>query len=543
MENPLLILEDILSITQLISRERDLERQLDVVLSAARKLASAEAGCIYLLDKTNRYLIPASLQGNLVSNSNIDDTQIELRASQRTRLTEINSYCALTGQIVNVEDIYQYSGFDFSMFYQNDASTGERTKSLLAIPLIDKAGSSSGVLLLLNHKDNENGDVERFPLELEKFVNGFAALVAISIANARLFKENQMLIKQQEELNNSLLVENKKLKDRFFRNLELNHVVGTSESMKQVYSLIEKVSNSSATVFVHGETGTGKELIATTIHNNSPAKSGRFIAQNCAAFPPDLLESEMFGYKKGAFSGASANKRGLFEMASNGTLFLDEIGEMPMSLQSKLLRALQEGEIRPVGGLEMIKVNVRVIAATNKDLLDLVKEGKFREDLYYRLNVFPINLPPLRERRDDLPELTSYFVDKYAKLYEKQITHIEPKVIDIFKRYAFPGNVRELQNIIERALILMPEGTLLTADCLPLEMTEINLNSGDDPALFADGALKQRVASFEASLIKSVLNESHGNQSEAAKKLGLSRRTLVDKLAKYNLRRMDISQY
>lgn len=543
MDNPLLVLEDILSITQLISRERDIQRQLAIVLSGARKLASAEAGCIYLLDKTNRYLIPASSQGNLINNINIDDTQIVLRASQHTRLTEINSYCALTGQIVNVEDIYQYSGFDFSMFYQNDLISGERTKSLLAVPLTDKEGLSLGVLLLLNHRDDENGDVERFPLELEKFVNGFAALVAISIANARLFKENQHLIKQQDEFNNSLLVENKKLKDRFFRNLELNHVVGTSESMKKVYSLIEKVSNSSATVFVHGETGTGKELIATTIHNNSPVKSGRFIAQNCAAFPPDLLESEMFGYKKGAFSGAGANKKGLFELASNGTLFLDEIGEMPIALQSKLLRVLQEGEIRPVGGLEMIKVNVRVIAASNKDLLMLVKEGKFREDLFYRLNVFPIKLPPLRDRRDDLPELTTYFVGKYAKLYDKKITHIEPKVIELLHQYTFPGNVRELQNVIERALILMPKGTMLTADCLPQELTEINISLNDDVALYTDGALKQKVSVFEASLIKTVLNDSHGNQSEAAKKLGVSRRTLVDKLAKYNLRRMDISQY
>ena len=543
MENPLLVLEELLGITQLISRERDIERQLNIVLSAARKLASAEAGCIYLLDKTNRYLVPACRQGNLINNADIDNTQVELRASQRTRLTEISSYCALTGQIVNVEDIYQYSGFDFSSFYKNDLVSGERTKSLLAVPLIDKVGFSSGVLLLLNHRDNEKGDVERFPLELEKYVNGFAALVAISIANARLFKENQTLIKQQEELNNSLIVENKKLKDRLFRNLELNHVVGTSESMKTVYSLIEKVSSSTATVFVHGETGTGKELIATTIHNNSPVKSGKFIAQNCAAFPPDLLESEMFGYKKGAFSGATANKRGLFELANNGTLFLDEIGEMPIGLQSKLLRVLQEGEIRPVGGLDTINVNVRVIAATNKDLLELVKEGKFREDLYYRLNVFPICLPPLRERRDDLPELTTYFVNKYAKLYEKEITNIEPKFIDFLNKYSFPGNVRELQNILERALILMSEGAMLTADCLPPEITDTNELPDHEIDLYADGALKQKVAVFEAALIKSILNDSHGNQSEAAKKLGVSRRTLVDKLAKYNLRRMDISQY
>lgn len=543
LDNPMLILEDVLTVSQRIARERDIEKQLQIIAAAARKITSAEAGSIYLLDNTHRYLLPTVTQGDVLENGKNNWAPIELRTSNFS--ANVNAYCAITGQIINIADIYRYTGFDFSEYYDNDKITELKTSSILAVPLTDQAGLTVGVLTLLNRRVDEQGATENFPLEMENLVRGFAALAAISIANSRLLADNKKLLEKQEKMNASLIVENKELKGRLFKTLTLDQVIGRGEAMKQVFSLIEKIASSTATVFLNGETGTGKELIAATIHQNSPVKSGQFIAQNCAAFPSELLESEMFGYRKGAFSGATANKKGLFEVAHKGTLFLDEIGEMPLELQSKLLRALQEGEIRPVGGIETIKVDVRIIAATNRSLLDMVREGTFREDLYYRLNVFPIELPPLRERREDLPDLISYFVSKYAEQYNKEIISLDPQVMDMLNHYEFPGNVRELQNILERAVILAGTGNVLTKDCLPIDMLKPVNGRGSEASDVSryQGLLRDRVAEFEAEMIKEVLNQSHGNQTVTAEKLGVSRRTLVEKLSRYNLRRSDIQHY
>lgn len=543
LDNPMLILEDVLTVSQRIARERDIEKQLHIIAAAARKITSAEAGSIYLLDNTHRYLLPTVTQGDVLEKGKNNWAPIELRTSNFS--ANVNAYCAITGQIINIADIYRYTGFDFSEYYDNDKITELKTSSILAVPLTDQAGLTVGVLTLLNRRVDEQGATENFPLEMENLVRGFAALAAISIANSRLLADNKKLLEKQEKMNASLIVENKELKGRLFKTLTLDQVIGRGEAMKQVFSLIEKIASSTATVFLNGETGTGKELIAATIHQNSPVKSGQFIAQNCAAFPSELLESEMFGYRKGAFSGATANKKGLFEVAHKGTLFLDEIGEMPLELQSKLLRALQEGEIRPVGGIETIKVDVRIIAATNRSLLDMVREGTFREDLYYRLNVFPIELPPLRERREDLPDLISYFVSKYAEQYNKEIISLDPQVMDMLNHYGFPGNVRELQNILERAVILAGTGNVLTKECLPIDMLKPVNGRGSEAsgASRYQGLLRDRVAEFEAEMIKEVLNQSHGNQTVTAEKLGVSRRTLVEKLSRYNLRRSDIQHY
>jgi sigma-54-dependent transcriptional regulator len=538
--NPLVALEDVLNVSQAIARERNIESQLLVIINAARKMASAEAGCIYLLDKTQRFLVPQIKQGELLSNAKVTMNNIPLISDKQDHLTDISAYCALSGQLVNVEDIYSYSGFNFADFYRNDQLTGLHTRSILSVPLTDREGVSTGVMMLFNHKFQGSEDVDGFPVELENLVKGFAAIAAISISNAQLINENQALLHQQDELNASLIVENKELKGRIFKSLQLDQIIGRSHAMEKVFGLIDKVSSSTATVFLSGETGTGKELFAATIHQNSPVRSGKFIAQNCAAFPPDLLESEMFGYHKGAFSGATANKKGLFEEAHNGTLFLDEVGEMPMPLQSKLLRVLQEGEVRPLGSNVTVKVQVRIIAATNRPLLEMVKEGTFREDLYYRLNVFPVMLPSLRERATDIPALTHYFINKYAKQYGKEIKQLEPKVMDFLQTYAFPGNVRELQNIIERALILVGDGNVLNFDCLPQEIKEKpELELAGSETDMHNQSLKEAVGQFEANILRKKLQENQGNQTLTAKQLGLSRRTLVEKLAKYNLRRLD----
>lgn len=542
MSNPLSVLEDILNASQVIARERNLGNQLAIIMTAACKLASSEAGCIYLLDKTQRYLVPQIKHGDILSHPQANASNIALVSTSKSHLTNITAYCAVSGQIVNVDDIYSYSGFNFEEYHRNDRLSGHRTQSILAVPLTDREGLSTGVLMLFNHSLRGNLDVDGFPLELENLVKGFAAIAAISISNSQLLNENHKLLEQQEALNESLIIENKELKGRIYKSLQLDEIIGSSPAMERVYGLIDKVAKSTATVFLNGETGTGKELFAATIHHNSPVRNGRFIAQNCAAFPPDLLESEMFGHKKGAFSGASENKKGLFEAAHNGTLFLDEIGEMPLALQSKLLRALQEGEVRPVGSNDTIKVNVRIIAATNRALLEMVQEGTFREDLYYRLNVFPIQLPALRERLTDIPALVQYFVAKYSEQYGKNIKRLEPKVMDFLQGYAFPGNVRELQNILERAVILVGEDTTMSYECLPIELRESQPVAFEDQGKisFHDKSLKQIVAEFEAKLLTQKLKDNEGNQTITAKQLGLSRRSLVEKLSRFNIKKTDI---
>ncbi len=535
-------LTELLAASKKIARERNLDNQLAIIASTAKALARAEAACIYLLDKTQRYLLPRVWQGELLRHPRADVCKIDLSLASKSKQIDISAHCALSGKMARVEDIYAYSGLDFSTYYHNDSLTGLHTKSILAVPLTDREGLSTGVVTLLNHSVNDEQKPDGFAIETEKLIEGFAAIAAISISNSQLINENDVLLQQQDALNRSLMVENKDLKRRIFKSLQLDEIIGRSQAMENVFGLIDKVAKSTATVFLNGETGTGKELFAATIHKNSPMRAGRFVAQNCAAFPPDLLESEMFGYRKGAFSGANENKKGLFEAAHNGTLFLDEIGEMPMSLQSKLLRVLQECEVRPLGSNDTIKVNVRIIAATNRALLDMVKEGTFREDLYYRLNVFPIQLPALRDRRSDIPALVQYFVNKFAKQYGKTIQHVAPKMMDFLQSYAFPGNVRELQNIIERAIILAGDSHLLTYDCLPNELREQS-----EQATLAmqvsqpeNGSLKLLLAEFEAGTLKRVLETNSGNQTETAKQLGLSRRSLVEKLSKYRLRRQDL---
>lgn len=539
VENPLAILVDVLSVSQKIALERSLDDQLEMVIQTARSISSAESGCIYLLDKTKRFLVPQSCQGNLFDNNEIRLQRIALSESISSRQVTAPLYCAVTGNLVNIDDIYTYSGFCFKEYYQNDLLTGRKTKSLLSVPLTDKKGVSTGVLMLYNHTLSTRDTVSTFPKELEALVSGFAAIAAIAITNLQLINENQELLKQQSDLNQLLIVENKELKGRIYQTLQLDQIIGRSPAMEKVFGLIEKVASSTATVCLNGETGTGKELFAATIHQNSPVRDGKFIAQNCAAFPPDLLESEMFGYHKGAFSGATTNKKGLFEAAHKGTLFLDEIGEMPMSLQSKLLRVLQEGEVRPLGSNETIKVQVRIIAATNRSLIDMIKKGTFREDLYYRLNVFPIQLPSLRERAADIPALTHYFIDKYAKQYGKDIKKLDPKVLDFLQSYHYPGNVRELQNIIERAVILVGSGSVLHFDCLPPELREASANHVNQEVVaeFHNQSLKDVVNAYEANILRKKLNENQGNQSLTAKQLGLSRRSLVEKISRFNLRR------
>jgi DNA-binding NtrC family response regulator len=324
-------------------------------------------------------------------------------------------------------------------------------------------------------------------------------------------------------------------------------LVGQSAAMRQVFEMISRVADSPSTVLITGESGTGKELVARELHHGSSRRDKSLIKVNCAAIPKDLVESELFGYEKGAFTGAVGSKPGRFELADGGTLFLDEIGEVPLEMQVKLLRALQESEFERVGGIKTLRVDVRLIAATNRDLKALIADGRFREDLYYRLNVVPISLPALRERREDIPPLVSHFVEKYNRRLGKKVERVEEEAMQLLLSYSWPGNIRELENLMERS-VLFADGPVILAASLPDSLREKGAAPTPVAALGPLGAIaapsgasmKEIVrlaqAELERELIARALEETGGNVTRAAKKLQISRKSLQVKMKELGLR-------
>jgi formate hydrogenlyase transcriptional activator len=310
------------------------------------------------------------------------------------------------------------------------------------------------------------------------------------------------------------------------------NLVGSSAKLRAVLDDINMVAPVDSVVLVQGETGTGKEVVARAIHDASPRRQNRFVAVNCAAIPGALLESELFGHERGAFTGAIAQTVGRFQAADRGTLFLDEIGDLPLELQPKLLRVLQEKQLERLGGGRTFQIDVRIVAATNQDLWRMVQERKFRADLYYRLNVFPITLPPLRERKDDIPLLVKYFLERFARNAGKNIKHIDRSTLERFKAYDWPGNIRELQNVVERAVIVTESETLFIADRWLQSMPAAPSTSRDGLSALAEN---------EVEMIEAALAESHGRisgPSGAAMKLRMPRQTLESKI-----RRLGINKY
>lgn len=333
--------------------------------------------------------------------------------------------------------------------------------------------------------------------------------------------------------------ENMQLKTELGRKYRFEQIIGQSEEIKSVLNLVERVSDSDSTVLITGESGTGKELIARAIHYNSPRAENPFVAINCGAIPSELLESELFGHVKGAFTGAVANRIGRFELADGGTIFLDEIGDLEPALQVKILRALQERQFEPVGGTKSIQVSVRVIAATNKDLEDLVEKNLFREDLYYRLNVIPIGIPALRDRKTDIPLLFAHFMDQFNKTKAKKLTGVSPEAMDCLIKYPWPGNIRELENLVERISILKGGGLIEIVD-LPTKYQSSGFSTGteimnmDIPDNGMD--FNSAVDQFENGLILRALEKTGWNRNQAAMLLRLNRTTLVEKIKKKGLR-------
>jgi transcriptional regulator with GAF, ATPase, and Fis domain len=355
-------------------------------------------------------------------------------------------------------------------------------------------------------------------------------LLGVLSANASLAIANARLIQSLSNAQQNLKKENSFLRARETRTggSQDVRIVGESRAMGELFRQLDKVVDTRVSVLVQGETGTGKELIAAALHQRSKRREKLFVAQNCAAFPENLLESELFGHKRGAFTGATDDKKGLFEVADGGTLFLDEIGEMPLSLQAKLLRALQEGEIRPLGGANVRRVDVRIVAATNRDLDVEVKAGRFREDLLYRLKVFPIRVPPLRERRDDIPLLAKHFLERYSREFGKPVDGFDDEALAILGAYDWPGNVRELENEVQRLVIQVDSGERIAPEILSPRVRQVEgiLTQANN----AKGTLREMVDQVERHILLDALREHGNNKTAAAKTLGITREGLHKKL-------------
>ena len=322
-------------------------------------------------------------------------------------------------------------------------------------------------------------------------------------------------------------------------------IIGSSSQLGELYAVLDRVADSPTTVLITGESGTGKELVARALHASGPRRDKPFIKVNCAAIPKELIESELFGYERGAFTGAVGSKPGRFELASTGTLFLDEIGEIPLEMQVKLLRALQESEFERVGGIKTIRVDVRLVAATNRDLKKSIAQGAFREDLFYRLNVVSLRLPPLRERASDIPLLVEHFLSKFNERLKKSVTGVEPEALDALSTYGWPGNIRELENVMERA-VLFCDGQRLRFDDLPAELRGSQVLSTPlpeaalDVPLSGEGGLKEHVkvamSRLERELVSRALKQTNNNVTHAARLLKISRKGLQLKMKELGLR-------
>jgi len=356
----------------------------------------------------------------------------------------------------------------------------------------------------------------------------FRLLKSESIPKGLTLKAN--LLRRYSE--NKMARENTILRSYLKDKYKFENIIGVSFPMQKVFELIEKVADTGATVLITGESGVGKELVARAVHYNSSRKDRPLVVVNCGAIPETLLESELFGYEKGAFTGATAMRIGRFELADGGSIFLDEIGDMSMNLQVKLLRAVQERTFERIGGVKTVSVDVRIIAATNRKLEDLVRDGKFREDLYYRLNVVPIHIPPLRDRRQDIPLLYNYFLERSNKINNAQIEGFTEEAMEMLMNYEYPGNVRELQNMVERLVILKKTGCIGVED-LPEKfygakkeaVMDLDMQKGYDTL----------VSQFEQTLILKALNETNGVKSRAAQVLSMNRTTLIEKMKRLGL--------
>jgi Nif-specific regulatory protein len=496
-------------VARVLGQGGDLGKIMEEILEILEIHAGMNRGMISILSPNNAELIVDAARG-------ISESE---KKKGRYRLGE-----GVTGQVVATGKSVMLPQISDAPNFLN--KTGARSNivqgnvAFLCVP-IKVADTVIGALSVDKPSDPQSEVLEN---ELH-FLEAIADIIAQGVNERR---QNQARIATLER-------ENLELRRTLEDIGKPSEMVGNSSLMREIFRQIGQVAPSPTSVLIRGETGTGKELIARAIHTKSAVKDGPFVAVNCAALPESLLESELFGHEKGSFTGAMAQRIGRFEAADGGTLFLDEIGEMPLHAQGRLLRAIQEKVIQRVGGTADIHVNVRLICATNRDLDADVKDGRFREDLYYRINVFTILLPQLRNRGADILLLADHFVKKYAKVHNKAINRISTPAIDMLSAYHWPGNVRELENVIERAVLVAAGDTVEGHDLPPtLQMKEIS------KAGVRKDTFEGLVAAYEHELIVDALKDSRGNQTEAAKLLGTTKRVIQYKITKFDI---DYSRY
>jgi transcriptional regulator with GAF, ATPase, and Fis domain len=487
----------------------ELNDLVPIVVEKTKQLLDADGCSVILLDEAGRELyFPWISPENAAVAERL--RQLRMPADKGIAGTVVQ-----TGQSLLVPDVQREPRF----YSQMDEQTGGETRSILAAPLRTQHGII-GVIECINKRRGVFTQAEL------TFLEALAATIAVSIENARLYETLKLSeARLRDEV--ALLARERPVRSRF------TDIVGTGPAMEKVFRLVESAITSPITVLLQGETGTGKEVIARAIHFDGPSKDKAFVAVNCGAFTETLLESELFGYRKGAFTGANADKRGLFEAADGGTMFLDEIGDTPATLQVKLLRVLERGEFIPVGDTQVRKVNTRVISASNKDLQVEVRAGRFREDLYYRLSAFPIHVPALRERREDVPLLVAYLLKRLSQKWSKGEVTVAPDAMECLVRYSWPGNVRELEHELERAVTLAGESTALQPEHFSERIVTASTTGG---RVRLSGSLKQARTAFEKDYIAHVLRTHDGNVSHAARTLGISRVTLQKKMKEFGLR-------
>ena len=502
--NQKLELETLYEVSKVLSGSLNLEQTVPYVLRLLKKLLGFERVTLTLYDpSTDQIVVRATSSGSFPKDGFKKGEGITGKVWKH-------------GVPIVVPDISQEPEF-LNKLWKRKNLKGKKI-AFIAVP-IKTGGKVVGVLSV----DKEISKRESLD-DYTRFLNMIATLIANAFSLERKVEEEKRTLENEKR---ALEAELK----RVYEDLHVEGIVGRSKEILEVLDLIHRVAPTNATVLLRGESGVGKELFARAIHFLSPRADKPFVAVNCGAIPENLLEAELFGYEKGAFTGAYSSKKGKFELAQGGTIFLDEIGELPLQLQVKLLRVLQEKEIERLGGTKPVKVDVRIVAATNRDLEAMVREGKFREDLYYRLSVIPIFIPPLRERKEDIPVLVQHFLERFKKEYNKEVT-VSPEVMDAFLNYEWKGNVRELQNVLERMVILDNDGVLTVGD-LP---REIRGGQSERPRYVPVSTNGESIWDVERRLIEEALEESGFVIKEAAKRLGMTPRQVSYRIKKYGIK-------
>jgi len=491
---------------------RDMDEILGVIFEKIKPIFNIEGASIALHDPSKKeFFFIRTVEDGLRVNFS-DDAVLKFPEDRG-----IAGWVRKSGKSICINDVTTDKRF-FSGF---DAQEQFVTRSMICVPLRTRKGFI-GVLYALNKIGGDFTERDRALFEI------LSETIAISLENARLYgdlKDHLHTLEREKRL----LLSQVRARSGF------DQIIGSSLPMRRMFELMDKVIDTSTTVLIQGETGTGKELIAKVIHYNGPYKDKPFVVENCGAMPENLLESEMFGHVKGAFTGAIADKKGLFEIANGGTVFLDEIGEMSLPMQVKLLRVLQEGQFRPVGSQKTRQVSFRLIASTNRDLAVETAKGNFREDLYYRINVFQITPPPLRQRKEDIMFLANHFLEKFARKNNKPSPRLAPEAINLMIDFDWPGNVRELENEMERAFAMAAGKATISSEFLSEKLKKPIYSHLAPRTSGTSGTLKEVIRQMEKRMIAETLNSTLGNKVKAAKMLGLSRQGLLNKISAYNI--------